>query len=592
LIAGVVASCDQKAARIIDCLVRVAPAGISSHTVRGGVGIACWTGPRFVSDPRLEGDVALVGTLRSTAPTAGSELKGDFALVGRRSGRLVLARGRFCGRSVYFCRVGDATVACTRLLPLAALLRGNLRLNIDHLCAPLDGRSWAWLNPLPFEGMRSVPLNSRVEIDARGTEEISRPTLALGPALRCSEAELASRLREELCAAVARQSGSARKVGVMTGGGLDSSGVVACAVLNQRRGVAGPVVASALDHGGYGDDRPHLRALCAHLDIEPIRVKPAEAVSRADHARIVDGSIQAYLPGSGTLALVHRAREAGAEVVMTGEGSELALDTISDVFADFLRTAPGSALTCLARFRGVDETWRQSVRRLAVGPLARAIVPTRVREALRRSVPRPAPEWVAPRLEALLRRPLREPGAPVACSQRDRVARLASSPLLTATIDHLLRWEIATGVRFSFPYLDDDFLQFVGRVPSSAVFAGARDRGLLRESLAGIVPDSLRYRTDKARPYQAVVEQYEAMGGFAAVGDLVTMRELGRLGLVHPEKFRRNFEAWASDPAPASGECELLWGAIAGEAYVRQIEALNAPLALDAPPIRLDVVTP
>ncbi len=572
--------------------MRVAPAGLHSQTVRTGVGIACWTGPPFVADPRLEGDFALVGALRSDAQVAGEELKGDFALIGRRSGRLVLARGRFCGRSLYYARVGDATVACTRLLPLAGLLRGRLRPSVDHVCSPLDGRVWAWQNPLPFEGIRSVPLNCRIEIDASGREEVSRPGVSLGPELRASEAELASRLREELRAAVARQSQGARQVAVLTSGGLDSSGVLACAVRNHRQGVAGPVVASSLDYGGDGDDRPHLRALCAHLGIEPVRVKPAEAAPLADRARLVDGSIQAYLPGSGTLELLRRAREAGAEVVMTGEGSELALETVPGVFADFFLAAPGPALTCLTSFRAVDESWTKSVKRLALRPLARTIVPIRVREAIRRRRSQPNPAWMAPRLGALLGRPLRGPVDPVRCSQRDRVTRLASSPLLFATIDHLFRWEIATGVRLSFPYLDDDFLQFVGRVPSSALFAGARDRGLLRESLAGIVPDSVRYRTDKARPYRAVAEQYETMGGFGAVRDLVTMRELGRLGLVYPEAFRRAFERWASNPEQSRRECDLVWGAIAGEAYVRQVHELNAPLPADAPPARLDAVTP
>jgi len=125
------------------------------------------------------------------------------------------------------------------------------------------------------------------------------------------------------------------------------------------------------------------------------------------------------------------------------------------------------------------------------------------------------------------------------------------------------------------PYLDDDFVRFVGRIPSSAIFAGAWERGLLRASMPDIVPDSIRFRRDKAEPSEGFVDLYKAEGGYEAVRDLADVRELGRLGMVDREGFRRAFERFAVDPATDPDGWTRLWGAITGEAYLRWFHDFN-----------------
>jgi len=457
------------------------------------------------------------------------------------------------------------------------LLRGSLDLNLDHICASFDGDVWAHLHPLPFEGVRSVPPNTTVEIDESGREHERHPPVRLGPQLRLSEGDLADRLREELRAAVDRQCGGARKVAVLASGGVDSSALLACAVLNHRERGSPSAIPLAIDHGGEGDDRPHLRAMCTHIDIHPMRVAVAEGARYAGRERIVDGTIHSWIPAATTLAAVRRASDAGAEVVLSGEGSELALDSDPDVFGEFLSERPLAAAACLMCFRGACETRGNSIRRLALRPLARKLVPSLlldVRERWR-FAPTIQPAWAGPRLRAWLRRPPQARRKPFR-GQRERIEGMAGSTLVMTVVDFARRWEMATGVRFALPYFDDDFLQFVGRIPSAAIFAGARERGLLRESMAGIVPDSVRYRTDKARPYEAFAELFEAMGGYDSVRDLVTMRELAALALVEPVPFRHEFERFAENPAVADPSAwGALWGAIAGEAYVRWFREFN-----------------
>jgi asparagine synthase (glutamine-hydrolysing) len=585
LIAGVVASDDLHADEIIHRLSQSVPDAALAHAVANGVAVARWSHGSFVEGSTLDEDHAFVGNLRGNPADIRCELRGNFAAVGRRGARLLLARGRFGGRPLYWCRVGSAMVACSRLLPLATLLRGHLRLNIDHIRARFDGRAAAWLHPLPFEGVRAVLPNTTVEIGASGVEHVDHPPVRLGPELRLSQRDLARRLREELQAAVERQCGGARKVAVLAGGGVDSGALLAFTVLNQRARGGPTVIPVALDHGGDGDDRPHLRALCAQLGIEPLRVAVAEGARSAGQARIIDAQIHVGAPFAMASAAIGRARDAGAEVVISGEGAEIGLDSDPDVFAEFLFQHPVAAVARLMRFRGVCETRAASVRRLALGPLARQVVPPSLLDARQRlrSARNRGPIWARPRLRTwLAQQPWLEARPPPFRGQRERIERMAGSTLVMTTVDIMLRWEMLTSVRCALPYFDDDFLQFVGRIPNAAIFAGARERGLLRESMAGIVPDTLRYRTDKARPYQALAEMFEVTGGYDSVRDLVTMRELDGLALVEPVAFRRDFERFAANPAAADPKVwGTLWGAIIGEAYLRWFRDFNSTSAAE-----------
>jgi len=108
------------------------------------------------------------------------------------------------------------------------------------------------------------------------------------------------------------------------------------------------------------------------------------------------------------------------------------------------------------------------------------------------------------------------------------------------------------------------------------MFAGARERGLLRESMQGIVPDSIRYRVDKARPFEAFTELFVASGGKDSLGDLLTMREMARMGIVDAQEYRDCFTAFARNPGGASPSAwGPLWGAITAEAFARWFSAFN-----------------
>src|ERR1019366_228895 len=489
----------------IDAVAEHLPHATVSCSVRAGIGIASCQGAG-IERSVFAGDHAYVGTLRGEFPAPGTHLRGDFALVARSSGGLRMARGRFAGRPLFWMRFDSITVACNRMLPLAVLAGREARINLERVLGLLDPKFWGLNAPLPFAGAERVGANTVVDVGARGEVRTHIGPLPLEPELTLSARDLEAALRHELGAAVARECAGTRRVAVLTGGGVDSSNLLAIAVHNSRRHGTAEAIPLAFHFGGEGDDRPHLHAVCRHLGVEPVRVAPAEGAPYVGQERVVDGTVQGTAPQSVVIAAMARAKAVGVELVLAGDGSEWVLDAAPPVFGDFLLRDPRGALRCAWRFRSIYETRTRSWRRLVLGPVLRLVAPTALVERRRLHLDHRASlvqsrtlVWAGPRLKAFLTARRDYPPSSPIQSQRERVMALASSSLPMVLRESFSRWEIACGLPISFPYLDDNFARFMARVPSAALFAGARERGLLRESMEGLVPDSVRYRVDKAR---------------------------------------------------------------------------------------------
>ena len=586
-IAGVVGSDDREVGSTIDRIAEALGRDPNRRTLSEGVALASWADSTSPVSLRFADDRAYVGTLEGDVPGPGVELRGDFAMISRAEGCLRLARGRFAGRPLYWMRLGGTTVASSRLLPLALLGNADLRLDVDYVLSLFDPVLTLFRQALPFVGTERVRANTIVEIDSVGRAQTFEGPLRFEPELSLSIPDLANELRTQFRAAVGRQSRGARRVGVLTGGGVDSSNVLAAAVQNHRHHGGPEVVPLAFDFGGEGDDRPHLRALCQHLGVEPIRIVAAEGAAFGMRGRIVDGQLFQILPAAIVLATMARARAAGVDRLLDGVDSELIFDADGSVFGDFLLHQPLAALGNALRFQAIRETRPQLWRRIIVGPLLRHVLPRFVVDARGRAARSRAARakaasfpWAGPRLAAFLATADHVPRPRPIGSQRHRVSMLARSSFIMENREYASRLEIACGVRVCRPYLDDEFLSFMARVPSAAIFAGARDRGLLRESMTGCVPESLRNRMDKARPREALAEALALVRHTPELRDLSSMRELDALGIVDAKSFRTAFDRVASDPLRDDGAFNAVWAAIAGEEYVRwfrQFAATSTP---------------
>jgi asparagine synthetase B (glutamine-hydrolysing) len=114
----------------------------------------------------------------------------------------------------------------------------------------------------------------------------------------------------------------------------------------------------------------------------------------------------------------------------------------------------------------------------------------------------------------------------------------------------------AAGVQYEFPALDQDLLEFLMRVPGEQVASGGVHRGLLREAMRGIVPESIRQRRSKGNftsiETEMVAAQYADLVRFFAESSMIE-----RLGILDRTQLER---AMLSIPGRLDEDgCRLAW---------------------------------
>lgn len=467
-----------------------------------------------------------------------------YVLVERApGGALFVERGGFGGRPAYVRCERDVALVGTDLTWVVERSRA-LGLTLTHdpdrlATACLLEAGPAGLTQTSYREISEVPPGTRAEV-APGRLTLTQLSPPRDPGERAglvSRADLVDRLRAHLFASLERAIEGAASVGVLTGGGLDSGALLAMAhALGPRTN------AFAIDFGGPGDDRPHLVALARALGIEPVRVTPDAAPLPV--ALTAAGMPLTWPSGAAEAQLLVRAREWGASRVLAGLGADQWFDgdPASVTFARVMRHA-----------------------------LLRN-VPWSVRRLLRRRVRPRVPAWAGPRAKRLLveshERALdARPSSATSPDERIRAAFFDPHLALASTLR--LQLERLSGVLRVDPYLDAELATFALALPPRELLgapgASAR-RGLFREALRGVLPESVRMRTDKAS-FAPVHRALFRAPLLARLAPYAGAARLADLGIIEPRAFRRAFDAEV-DASPRSPPDARIYATLAVEAFL------------------------
>jgi asparagine synthase (glutamine-hydrolysing) len=507
--------------------------------------------------------------------------RGDFALVAARADGLLALSGQAGGyRPLYWANVGPhRAVVSTRMEAIVRLLGGQPRLDVDFLASRLSMLATFSGRPIrcatPFSDIRRIPVGEAALLRP-GAEPQSfvLPSSTHEP-FSGSDRDCAAYVKDAWRAAVRRAMVQASEIGVAAGGGLDSSALLgtACDLAREGNVRTGIHVFSWDYASSTGDDRPFLRTLTEHLGLEPHRVRPHEASCCVSRAFVLD-AMPTHAPSAAlSMALFRAAKRSGVDVLLTGMCGDNVLDGQPRVFARLLKEgrvieAFGGAMRVRGPYGGRP---LQKLRQYVFWPIIREFVPGRVRRARWRRTSRRLVPWAGPRLRAHLDAvsPAIDPG--IDASPAARYAAMAYSPFVVELGIIRGQYEAVTDCYERDPFLDDEFLRAIARIPAHAFFYGGYFRGLLREAVRGSIPDSVRMRESKALLEPALEDMIRAAGGVEALGDISDVRMLADLGLVEPTTFRKSLESFAVHPA--DGDWWSVWPALALEGFLRRWEA-------------------
>jgi asparagine synthase (glutamine-hydrolysing) len=377
---------------------------------------------------------------------------------------------------------------------------------------PLALRSWLEYGTLPpgrtlYEGIHRLPPGCGL-LEVGGSVRIDRhwrPRFT--GTLSGGRAEVAERLRGEVFAAVARAAAGEGVTAVRLSGGLDSAALAAG--LRARPAPREPALGFSLVFPQHpeADERELIEASAAHaeLSVEQVPFARGQELLPAVRRHIERWRLP---PGSPNLflwePLMARARAAGAMRMLDGEGGDELFGTAPNLIAEMLRRGRLSrAWELCGRIPGVglepDRSLRlRAMRRFGVAPL----LPVGVRRSrrIRRARDGQAGSLLseADRIEqAEIERD--RPPAEGPLWWRWLVAALNDVDALDVAAQ-LRREEVDGGIERRHPFLFDlELAEVVLRLPPELGFDPVRDRPLLRDALAGHVPEAVRGRTAKAR---------------------------------------------------------------------------------------------
>jgi asparagine synthase (glutamine-hydrolysing) len=505
-----------------------------------------------------------------------ARLRGDFALLvwDGEQGEGLIARDQLGVRSLYLAQAAGALCFASEIHHLLALL--PTRPAPDHASVA----HWIALSNRPgaatlYAGIRRLNPGSVLLLDRHGAREERYWAPRFAEPLELAMPELAERMRAALECAVRRRIDRDGETGVLMSGGLDSASVAALAAAQAPGWVS-----------AYAGVFPEHPAVDESGLIDELRVALAlPGISAEVRAGGLLGSAleslaawQVPLLGWGdfwVLPLLRAAAAGGVTVTLGGDGGDELFGPRAYVLADCLRGGhPRQALALALELPGAGERppRRQVARVLGEMGVAGAW-PYGSHDVLRRgaTIAR-APRWL--RVETV--RELVGSDDPLAWKRLDgprwwahTAHGLTRGVEETGIFEHQRRRAALAGLEARHPMFDLDLLELALRQPPQATLDRHRNRPVLRASMAGLLPDSVRLRPAKAWFDSLIVDCLDGPDG-AAVRQLITEpgAELG--AYVDQDAVRRAlFDTGARERSGSFQWMHQVWRLLTAECWLR-----------------------
>jgi asparagine synthase (glutamine-hydrolysing) len=484
-----------------------------------------------------------------------ARMRGDFALLvwDREREEGLLARDQLGVRSMFLHDTADGLLFAGEIRHLLKLLPRRPAPD------PVSLAHWLTMSNRPgsatlYAGIRRLDPGAALLLGRDGAREERYWTPRFREPLAGSDADLAQTMRTALERAVRLRISSEGSTGVLMSGGLDSASVAAVAAA-QAPGRVSAYSAVFPDYPAVDEsdliyelrDALDLPGLTAEVRAGGLLASALETIETWDTPLRSWGDFWA-------LPLLRAAASAGARVTLGGDGGDELFGPRSYLLADRLRAGhPLQSVGLVRQLPGAgDHPARRDVARMLGSMAVAGALPYRIHELMRSlRARRGTPDWLLPRTtEDLL-----ASSDPLAWKRMDgprwwaSVAHgLTRGIEETGVFEHQRRRAISAGLQARHPLFDLDLLELGLRQPPLATLDPYRNRPVLRAGMAGLLPDTVRLRPQKALFDSLIVDCMAGPDGAAArslltdpaaeIGAYVDRRGLRR-SLFDSDRYRR-----------------------------------------------------
>ena len=384
-------------------------------------------------------------------------------------------------------------------------------------------------------------------------------------------------IRELLADSVRLRLRSDVDVGTCLSGGLDSSSIVALTARLRDQAGGGRHRSFSILYPDAGlDESAYVCAVVEATGVEGVRATPTSAELLADLPALVRHQEEPFPSASvySQFRVMKMARAAGVPVLLDGQGGDEVLAGYHYHYGPYLaevaaRRGLAAALREAGRAReATGRPWSFFLGLLAYHavPLPAGVQAWAVRRGATQG--RVPPELLAPEYSA------RAGGGRVERHQRRPGLHAELRAGIAATsLPALLRYEDRNSMAFAVeartPYLDYRLVERAQAAPASDLIHDGWTKALLREAMAGVIPEAVRRRRDKLgfatpetrwlREIAPEVREWLRPGS----------RLAGRLDA-------RALRAWRSLPDEELARRPGLWRLVSAELWLRHVEASRA----------------
>jgi asparagine synthase (glutamine-hydrolysing) len=489
-------------------------------------------------------------------------LRGDFVLLlwDEEQGEGLIARDQLGVRPLFLHHAdGCVRFASEMRHLLACLLR---RPAVD----PAGVAHWIALSNRPglqtlYTGVSRLQPGGALLLDRGGVRVERYWEPRFEEPLELPQEQLIARTRTALRAAVSRRIGGQGLTGVLMSGGLDSSSVAAlCA--EQAREQVYACSATFPEHPAV-DEGELIGTLTRELDLRAIgaQVRPGGLL-----ASVLESLAAWEMPLLGwgdfwTLPLMRAAAARGVHTMLDGDGGDQLFGVRTYLLADRLRHGhPLGALALAYELPGAeDRPPRRAVASVLRHYALAGALPYGLHRTLAPLARGRTPAWLLPRTA----RALLDSDVGLAWKRLDGPRWWArEAHVLTCGIEevgvfeHQRRRAALADVEARHPLLDLDLVLLGLRHPPRATFDRRFNRPLLRASMAGLLPDAVRLRPEKARFETLIADCLTGPDG-TAVRRLLTGPGLELGAYLDPEALRSAL--FEGDPQARRGSFGWMW---------------------------------
>lgn len=439
------------------------------------------------------------------------KLNGDFALAVFDAERrqMVLARDVIGVRPLYYLATPDLLVAASEIK--AILAHPDVRARPDEIALAdrLIGGDPNELRRTFFRDVRRVlPGHTVVVGPATLREEKHWDFDSLRRVRYGSVAEYAEALRDFFAQAVRRRLRGQAAVAVSVSGGLDSSAILCEAQLLRRSGASVPPV-HGISHlypdGSAADEKDYLADIEAQFGAR-IRRLPASPIRLAAEREWLVQTEYPTFPGGDVLDLLRQARALNCSTVLDGFYGDQVLWSdahLFDLVRGFRWLAARKAFRAYAR--SLTDVPPEVLRQEIMRGFVRGLVPDWLMRPYRlarrlASRNRPLDCYSAGLRHSAYRRAQaqRRPTVRGASTHAEHCYLLAHAVHVSTGMEIPNKLAARFGLELAYPFADRDLIAFVMAIPAEILNRDGEFKGLFREAMRGILPESIRRRTWKA----------------------------------------------------------------------------------------------